>query len=73
MDIGTVNLLARMHLAAKRRGATLRVRHASDGLLELIDFVGLSDVLCVELQRQPEQREETLGVEEERQLDDPAV
>lgn len=73
MDIGTVNLLARLHLAAKRRGGTLRVRHASDGLLELIDFVGLSDVLCVELQRQPEQREQALGVEEERQLDDPAV
>ena len=73
MDVGTVNLLARMHLAAKRRGAMLRVRHASDGLLELIDFIGLSDVLCVELQRQSEQREEALGVEEERELDDPAV
>ena len=72
MDVGTVNLLARMHLAAKRRGVTLRVLHAGDGLLELIDFVGLSDVLCLELQREPEQREQALGVKKERELDDPA-
>ena len=73
MDLGTVNLLARMHLRAKRRGATLRVQNASDGLLELIDFTGLSDVLCVEPQRQPEEREDALGVEEERQLGDLSV
>ena len=73
MDLGTVNLLARMQLAAKRRGATMRVRHASDGLLELIDFIGLSDVLCVEPRREPEEREDARRVEEERELGDPAV
>ena len=73
MDLGTVNLLARMQLAAKRRGATMRVRHASDGLLELIDFIGLSDVLCVEPQRKAEQWEEARRVEEEGELDDPPV
>ncbi len=73
MDLGTVNVLARMHLRAKRRGVTLRVRHASDGLLELIDFTGLGDVLSVEPRRQPEEREDALGVEEEGQLGDPPV
>lgn len=73
MDLGTVNLLARMHLRAKRRGVTLRVRNAGDGLLDLIEFTGLSDVLCVEPQRQPEEREDALGVEEERQLGDPPL
>ena len=73
MDLGTVNLLARMHLRAKRRGVSLRVRHASDGLLELLDFTGLSEVLCVELQRKPEQRKEARGVEEEGEFGDSPV
>jgi len=73
MDLGTVDILARLHLAAKRRGVRLRVRHASAGLLELIEFTGLSDVLRVEVQRQPEEREQARGVEEERQLGDPPV
>ena len=73
MDLGTVNVLARMQLAAKRCGASLRIRHATGGLVELIEFTGLSDVLRVEMERQPEQREDALGVEEERQLRDPPV
>ena len=73
MDLATVNLLARMQLAAKRRGARLRVRQASKGLLELIDFTGLSDVLGVEPKRQPEERKDAFRVEEERQLGDSAV
>jgi len=73
MDLGIVNLLARMQLAARRRGTTMRVRHASDGLLELIEFTGLTEFLCVEPQRQTEQREDPGGVEEERQIDDPPV
>jgi hypothetical protein len=73
MDLGTVNVLARIQLGAKRRGLTWRVRHASAGLLELIEFTGLSDALGVEPQRQPEEREDALGVEEERQLGDPPV
>jgi hypothetical protein len=73
MDIGTVNLLARMQLAAKRRSATMRVRHASEALLELIEFAGLSDALGVEMEWEAEEREDTRGVEEERQLGNPPV
>ena len=73
MDLATVNLLARLQLLAKRRGARLRVRQASAGLLELIEFTGLSDVLGVQVQRQPEEREDALRVEEERELGDSAV
>ena len=73
MDLATVNLLARLQLLAKRRGARLRVRQASAGLLELIDFTGLSDVLGVQVQRQPEEREDALRVEEEGELGDSAV
>ena len=73
MDLGTVNLLARLQLAAKRRGASFRVRHASDGLLELIEFTGLGEALCVEPHRQAEEREDALGVEKEGELGDAAV
>ena len=42
-------------------------------LRELLGLFGLADVLRFEMVRQPEEREEGLGVEEERQLgDEPA-
>ena len=71
-DAGAVDTLSRLQLAAKRGGRELRLRHAGDELLELIDFMGLGEVLRVEPSRQPEQREQRLGVEEERELDDPS-
>jgi hypothetical protein len=70
-DVLMVGALARLQLAARGVGLELRFRHASIELQELVTFVGLEDVLCVEPERQPEQREERLGVEEERELDDP--
>ncbi len=70
-DLGTIDALARFQLAARRRGRRLRLHGASDELLALIAFAGLDDALRVEPGRQPEQREQRLGVEEERQLDDP--
>jgi anti-anti-sigma regulatory factor len=66
----TVDALARLHLAAKRAGVELRLRHASAELNELLVFTGLSGVLGVERERETEEREEPLGSEEERQLDD---
>jgi anti-anti-sigma regulatory factor len=72
-DAATVDSLARLQLAARRLGRELRLRHASDNLQELVDLCGLADVLRVEVRRQPEEREEPVGVEEERQLDDPPV
>ena len=44
-DAVTVDALARLQLAARRRGCGIRLRHASDELTALIRFVGLADVL----------------------------
>ena len=68
-DAVTVDALARLQLAARRNGSEIRLQNASAELLELVDFMGLRDVF----QRQPEEREHPLGVEEEREAGDPAV
>lgn len=44
-DAVTVDALARLQLAARRHGCQVRLRHASDELLELVGFMGLTDVL----------------------------
>ncbi len=44
-DAVTVDALARLQLAARRHGCQVRLRYASDELLELVDFMGLTDVL----------------------------
>jgi hypothetical protein len=44
-DAGSVDVLARFQLAAKRRGYLLRFRNASRELLALVSFMGLRDVL----------------------------
>jgi hypothetical protein len=72
-DMLTVDALARLQLSAQRHGRRLRLRDASHELQDLIDLAGLSEVLGVEPRRQSEQREQRVGVEEERELDDPAV
>jgi hypothetical protein len=72
-DLATVDALARLQLVARRAGLELRLRRASPDLLDLIAFVGLDEVLRVEPGRQPEEREEPLGVEEERELSDPPL
>ena len=71
MSLAVVDLLARLQVSARRRGAELQIREASPELRELICLAGLEEVLRVEPRRQAEQREELLGVEEERQLPDP--
>ena len=58
VDLRAVELLARLRLAAD-----VRVVAASAELWSLIDLCGLRDALG-----QPEQREQRLRVEEERQL-----
>jgi STAS domain len=78
-DVGAVDVLARLQVVARRAGMEIRVRDASPELLELLDFVGLRETLCVEIELrvevegQAEEREQRLGVEEERELDDPAL
>ena len=76
-DLGTVAILARLLLAARRLGRPFRLRHAPLELQGLLEMVGLSDVLpCravlpVEAERQIEEREESRGVEEEGDSGDP--
>jgi hypothetical protein len=72
-DLGTVDVLARLKLAAGRSGVEFRLREAPAELAELITFVGLAEVLGVEPRGQAEEREQGVGVEEERELDDPPV
>jgi ABC-type transporter Mla MlaB component len=45
-DAVTLEALARLQLAARRRGCTVRLRGASPALLELVAFAGLEDVLA---------------------------
>jgi anti-anti-sigma regulatory factor len=72
-DAETVHLLARLQLAARRQGQTFLFVHASPALRELIAFCGLDAVLRVEPGRQAEERKHSFGIEEERQLGDPAA
>ena len=72
-DALSIDALARLQLTAKRNG----VRPAADAtpraeLAELLAFAGLAGVLGLEASRQAEEREQRLGVEEERDLDDAA-
>ena len=71
-DAQSIDLLARLQLAARRHHCTLRICSASPALHDLAAFVGLDGVLRVEPGRKPEQREDAVGIQEERQLDDPA-
>ena len=66
VDAVTVDALARLQLAAQRRGCRVRLRNASAELRELVAFMGLADVLArvglrLERERQPEEREEPLA------------
>jgi hypothetical protein len=70
---GTIDLLARLQLTARRRGHQIQLRNAPADLQRLLEFAGLADALPLEPGREPEHREHTLGVEEERELGDPAV
>jgi ABC-type transporter Mla MlaB component len=71
-DVMTVDVLARLQLTARRAGCAIRVQGACRSLRELLALSGLSEVVPlldgsdVELGRQPEEREEVSGVEEER-------
>jgi ABC-type transporter Mla MlaB component len=44
-DAVTVDALARLQLAAHRNGRKVRLQNASPELLELVEFMALSDVL----------------------------
>jgi hypothetical protein len=72
-DALTIDRLARLQVAARRAGHEVALRGVSPELLDLLDLFGLRGVLRVEVGGQAEQREEGVGVEEERELDDLAL
>ncbi|MFF4061682.1 STAS domain-containing protein [Streptomyces sp. NPDC001668] len=67
--LGTVDLLARLQLAARRAGGWIRLRDPDPALQALLDLVGLR----FEVEGQTEQREPALGVQEEVEPGEPAV
>jgi hypothetical protein len=70
-DLGTINQLARLRLAAGRVGYAMRVRDACAELRGLIELTGL-DLLLRQVGGQPEHLEQ-VGVEEVVVPDDPVV
>ncbi|MFF7235911.1 STAS domain-containing protein [Streptomyces collinus] len=67
--LGTVDLLARLELAARRAGGRIRLRDPDPALLALLDLVGLR----FQVEGETEQGEPALGVQEEVEPCDPAV
>jgi hypothetical protein len=72
-DAATIDAVARLQLAARRLGHEVTLHDVSDELGELLGLCGLRGVLRLEVGGQPEEREERVGVEEERELDDLAL
>ncbi len=72
-DAVTIDALARLQLSSQRVDLELRLRHASSELQELLAFVGLEEVLRLESGGQHKQRKQRVGVEEERELDEPSA
>jgi STAS domain len=70
-DAVAIDALARIQLAVRRMGRRLMVRDAADDLVDLLAFAGVAGVLGIESWGQAEQREQRLGIEEERELGDP--
>ena len=65
-DVVTVEALARLRLTARRHGYALVIEGMHPELRALVGLLGLSQSL-----RQPEQREEAVGVEEVVDARDP--
>jgi anti-anti-sigma regulatory factor len=72
-DVRTVDALARLRLAAGRAGRGFVLRGASDELADLVELMGLGEVLRVEPGGKPEEGEQVLGVEEERDPGEPVA
>ena len=76
-EVAIVEALARLQLTARRHGAEMRLCNVSHALHDLLAVAGLCDVVGVcpdlglEAERQAEEREPALGVEEEGDPADP--
>jgi hypothetical protein len=71
-DLGTVEALCRLQLAARRLGCTIRVPGASAELRDLIALVGLDELLLDRQGGQLEEREEARLEERVDPADPPA-
>ena len=71
--LAALDTLARLQLAAKRTGLRARAVAAPPDVVELAELAGLARVLGFEPRGQPEEREQRLRVEEERDLADPSA
>jgi len=74
----TIEALARLQLTARRHGRRIRLQRVSPELQQLIEFVGLADVLGVRpalrgRSRDAEEREHPRGIEERVDPDDPPL
>ena len=74
-DLTTVDVIARLHLAARRAGGRIRLRNPTPALLALLGLVGLVELLglVVEMERQTEQREPAGRVQEAVEARDPPL
>jgi ABC-type transporter Mla MlaB component len=77
IDVVTIELVARLQLTASRLGRRVRLRSASQRMIQLLTLTGLHHVVQFEagsgLQpwRQPEEGEQPFGVQEGVDTDDP--
>lgn len=76
-DLQVLDALARLCLTGQQVGCRIRIRDASEALVELACWLGLDRVLfepsAFEAERQTEQREQPLGLQEEDDAADLAV
>jgi hypothetical protein len=78
-DLTAIDELCRLELAARRLGWSVRVRHAPNELRQLLELVGLAEViglcpdeLVVEVGGEPEESEE-VGIEKRMEPGDPSI
>jgi anti-anti-sigma regulatory factor len=71
-DLALVDLLARLQLEARRLGGSVVLRDPCEVLRELLDLVGLAELLPLETGREAEGGIE-LGIEEVVQPGDPTA
>ena len=73
--LATVDVLARLELAARRAGGRIRLRNPAPALRALLDLVGLRFELfeSFEPEGQPEEREPAGGVQEAVEPGDPPL
>jgi len=72
-SIAAVDHIARLRLCMRRGGYQLCLANVSEELRRVIQLAGLEACLGVEVQGQPEEREQLRRVEEEGDLPDPSA